>query len=106
PHSFPPRRSSDLQKTIGFNGRYPGKGVSAGFSVSVIVSPTCVSPTVLIDAVKYPTSPTTSLSLLSGLGVKTPISFTSNSFPVAINLILSPTLREPSLIHTYAITPR
>jgi penicillin-binding protein 1A len=87
---------------------YFGKSVSeltvresaslAGLLARVIVSPTRVSPTVLIDAVIYPTSPGVSSShFLSPKGSIVPTSHTSNSLPQDIRRILSPALTTPSI---------
>src|SRR5699024_6160093 len=93
------------QNTIGFIFLYPWSGVSAGLSASVIVSPTRESPTVLIAAVRKPTSPTVNSFTPIGFGVLMPTSATSNSLPVAIILILSPGLTVPSMILIEEMTP-
>ena len=60
------------QNTTGCAGLKPGSGASAGRFSSVTVSPTRVSATCLIEAVKKPISPGPSLSRISCLGRKMP----------------------------------
>ena len=57
------------QNTIGFNFLYPGNASLAGLFANVIVSPTRVSLTFLIDAQINPTSPAVSSSTIFSLGV-------------------------------------
>ncbi len=83
----------------------PGSGCTAGFSSSVIVSPTRVSETFLILAATYPTSPDLRPSHGTGLGRNTPTSVISNTLPVDIIFIIVPTLILPSLTLTKAIAP-
>ena len=65
------------QNTTGMAGRKPGSGAATGFRSSVIVSPTRVSATSLIDAVRKPISPGPSWSSSTRLGVNTPTRSTS-----------------------------
>ncbi len=60
------------QNTTGCAGRKPASGVSTGFLSSVMVSPTRVSATSLIDAVKKPISPGPSSSTSTFFGLMTP----------------------------------
>ncbi len=60
------------QKTTGWAGLKPGSGVSQPRFSVVMVSPTRVSRTCLIEAVRKPISPGSSASVGSILGVKTP----------------------------------
>ena len=79
------RRSSKLaastgnspQNTTGIAGRKPGSGSSTGLRSSVMVSPTRVSATSLIEAVMAPISPGPSSSTGVSLGVNTPVRSTS-----------------------------
>ena len=50
------------QNTTGFAGSYPASGSLQGLPSSVIVSPTRVSRTCFIEAVKTPISPADKLS--------------------------------------------
>src|SRR6266516_527183 len=59
------------QNTTGMAGRNPGSGSATGFLSSVMVSPTRVSATSLIEAVRKPISPGPSSSALTILGVNT-----------------------------------
>lgn len=72
----------------------------AGFAARVIVSPTLVSATDLMDAEMYPTSPAESSSVGLRLGENTPTSVTSNSLPVCMKRILSPARTTPSMMRT------
>ncbi|MNL11611.1 hypothetical protein D3C87_1324510 [compost metagenome] len=60
------------QKTTGWAGRKPGSALAVGFLSSVMVSPTLVSATSLIEAVNMPSSPGPSSGTSTSLGVKTP----------------------------------
>ena len=61
------------QNTTGCEGRKPGSGEAVGRRSSVIVSPTLVSATCLIEAVMKPISPGPSSSVSRRLGTNTPI---------------------------------
>ena len=65
------------QKTTGCAGRKPGSIAAVGFLSSVIVSPTRVSATSLIEAVRKPISPGPSSSTSTFFGVITPTRSTS-----------------------------
>src|SRR5699024_1484627 len=93
------------QFTIGFIFLYALSVVADELTACVIVSPTRESPTVLMAAVRKPTSPTVNSSTAIGFGVLIPTSATSNSLPVAIILILSPALTVPSMILIEEMTP-
>ena len=56
------------QNTTGIAGRKPGSGAATGLRSSVMVSPTRVSATSLIEAVRKPISPGPSSSTRSQLG--------------------------------------
>ncbi len=60
------------QKTTGWAGLKPGSMWAVGRLSSVIVSPTRVSATSLIEAVMKPISPGPSASTVSIFGVMTP----------------------------------
>ncbi len=60
------------QKTTGWAGWKPGRGSSQPPRSCVIVSPTRVSRTCLIEAVRKPISPGPRMSVWVILGVKTP----------------------------------
>ena len=60
------------QKTTGCAGRKPGSGSAVGLRSSVIVSPTRVSATCLIEAVMKPISPGPSSAQSTSFGVKMP----------------------------------
>ena len=60
------------QNTTGWAGLKPGRGIAAGRFSSVTVSPTRVSATCLIEAVKKPISPGPSRARISCLGRKMP----------------------------------
>jgi hypothetical protein len=60
------------QNTTGCAGLKPGRASPSGFRSSVIVSPTRVSATSLIEAVMKPISPGPSASIVSIFGVSTP----------------------------------
>ena len=65
------------QNTTGIAGRNPASGDVTGFFSSVMVSPTRVSATSLIEAVRKPISPGPSSSSSTRLGVNTPTRSTS-----------------------------
>ena len=94
------------QKTTGCAGANPGKAFSQPFFSCVIVSPTLVSETCLIDAVKKPISPADKTSIGVIFGVNTPILSTGYVAFVFIMRILSPFLSSPSIILTRTTTPR
>jgi hypothetical protein len=64
------------EKTTGFTSRKPASGSAQGLSLSVTVSPTLVSATVLMPAIRYPTSPGPSDAIGTRLRRKMPISST------------------------------
>ncbi len=65
------------QNTTGMAGRKPGSAVLTGLRSSVMVSPTRVSATSLIEAVRKPISPGPSSSTSTIFGVNTPTRSTS-----------------------------
>ena len=60
------------QNTTGCTGLKPGSGSAIGFFSSVMVSPTAVSATSLIEAVKKPPSPGPRYLTSAILGLNTP----------------------------------
>ena len=77
-----------------------------GCAASVTVSPTLLSRTFLIDAMKYPTSPQSSSSTGVIAGANTPTSSTTNSLLLFIMRMRIPLAMRPSTIRTYTTTPR
>ena len=70
------------------------------------VSPTWVSFTFLMLAVKYPTSPACKASVGSlPMGLRYPHSSTVYSAPVAISRMVCPLRSVPSLMRKYTTTP-
>ena len=93
------------QNTTGCAGLKPGNA-STSFLSWVIVSPTRVSRTCLIEAVKKPISPGPRLSKGSISGRNTPTRSTWWVVPFERNLMRSPFFRRPSITRTNTITPR
>ena len=71
-----------------------------------MVSPTFTSVAVLIPEIIYPTSPAATKSRGFKSIPNTPTSSAKYSFPVLMNLTLSPLRSTPFLIRKYAIIPR
>ncbi len=92
--------------TTGCAGRKPGRGASVGFFASVMVSPTRVSATSLMEAVRKPISPGPRASTVSFFGVKTPTRSTVYSAPDDMSRIFWPFFRVPSKMRTSTTTPR
>ena len=94
------------QNTTGCAGLKPGSALAVGRLSSVMVSPTRVSATSLIEAVKKPISPGPSSSTGSILGVKTPTRSTWYFAPVPIMRMVWPFFSTPSMTRTSTMTPR
>ena len=84
----------------------PGSGSAVGFFALVMVSPTRVSATSLIEAVRKPISPGPSSFTSVFFGVNTPTRSTLYSAPVRIIWISSPSFIVPSTMRTSTMTPR
>ena len=94
------------QNTTGCAGAKPGRASVQPFFSCVMVSPTRVSATCLIDAVRKPISPGFSASMGVICGVNTPIRSTGYVALVFIMRILSPFFSCPSMMRTKTTTPR
>ena len=77
------------ENTTGFASLKPGKGSGAGLLSRVIVSPMLVSLTVLIPAIRYPTSPAESVLSGSRFRPNLPTSSTLYVALLDINLMVS-----------------
>lgn len=94
------------QNTTGWAGLKPGSALAVGRLSSVIVSPTRVSATSLMEAVMKPISPGPSASMATIFGVSTPTRSTWYFASVPIMRMVMPFFSVPSMTRTRTMTPR
>ena len=94
------------QNTTGCEGLNPGRATSVPFFSWVIVSPTRVSRTCLMDAVIKPISPGPNSSMSCIFGRKTPKRSTWWVEWLDSILMRSPFFKTPSMMRTKTTTPK
>ncbi len=94
------------QNTTAWTSLKPGSIAVVWRLSSVMVSPTRVSATSLIEPVKKPTSPGPSASISAIFGRNTPIRSTPWTASAPIMRMVMPFLSTPSMTRTSTTTPR